>query len=138
MNNNNTAQKHISTFQFKSSTYYFAGMRIKEGFVPHLQYNLTTERRYYNMSDFTNGKACHLNREASCNVSLPYSDTCLLIHTEYENNTNQVIYHQLEVTGIRGSNKTKLIAVTALSLLILFYLLYLYIMIYTKYICNKN
>lgn len=138
--NGSDIHHYTSSFSFNASTYYFAGIRVIHGPVSNLHYNFTTERSYYNMSDFANGKFCHLSEGATCNISLPFHDTCLLINTEnaYVRDLSQKAFHQFMITGMRESEKAKYIAAIVLCLLVLFYLLYLYIVVCSKYMCTKQ
>lgn len=136
----NTSDSYEHLFTYNTSTYYFVGMSIKSP-IDYLHYNFMAKRSYFNESDFTDdhGKPCHIMKGTQCNISLPHSNTCLMIHTGGDNmGSSSRVYREIQITGVGKSGRSKYIATIILCLLVMFYLLYLYTMVCLKFICNQH
>lgn len=120
------------TFTFKDFTSHL-GLINADGLTIHtLHYNITLQGGYYNLSDYSNEKYCYLSKKSNCNVSLPFSRTCILIHKMLDEDKED--FYQLSLTGIHQPGKAKAIAAATLCSILLLYVLYLHIFMCVKYV----
>lgn len=127
----NSTSENTYTFTFNSnqSTYLFVSFSIPGLLISSLYFTFTAERSYYNMSDLSFPIDCQAKQ---CNIPLPFSPTCVLIHSEGEG-----VFHQLPLSSVQDLGKARPIAVVVFILLVLLYLLYLYVMVCARYVWTK-
>ena len=97
-----TEFKNMVTINSMLPSYYFVGIRVEREVVS-LQYYFTTERSFYNRSDFGKTPDCIIsNTESLCYIDQLSGETCIMLYAGPETNANSSSYFPLALHELNG------------------------------------
>ena len=95
---NGTEFKNTVTIKNMLPSYYYVGIRVEKE-LTSLWYNFTTERGFYNRSDFGKTPDCIISHtDPLCNIQLS-GEACIMLYADPEPNANSSSYYLLALNG---------------------------------------
>ena len=131
---NGTEFKNTVTIKNMLPSYYYVGIRV-ENELTSLWYNFTTERSFYNRSDFGKTPDCIISHtDPLCNIQLS-GEACIMLYADPEPNANSSSYYPLALNGQKKhGQKWKDGVSTALWVLIAIFLII--ILVFCRLFCE--